>query len=555
MYLVEEPLFISEYGTHRQKMLLHRLSLQAYKNELEQAGFMVHYKEYTPGATTTSILTEICTEGVTTMHIVDTTDNYLERRITTTATTAGFTRVGYESPLFILCKAEATLRFEKSKKFMKKFYEQLRRDKNILMEGTKPLGGQFSFDSANQAKLPKQIALPADIRWLENAEVTKAQEWLTGITSEQYGEARVWVPYTRVAAKNFLKEFLADRFEHFGTYEDAITTRHQRLFHSTLSPLINIGLLSPLEVVEAAIAYAAKNKTPLNSLEGFVRQIIGWREFIRASYEVDGTNMRNQNFFNHTRTLPSEFWTDSTTILPLDISIKSALTYGYNHHIERLMVLGNFMLLSEIHPTDVYRWFMAMYVDAYDWVMVPNVYGMSQFSDGGSFATKPYISGSSYLQKMSDYPKAVAADEDWEELWTALYWNFIDTHQKFFLTNFRLSMMPRLLAKMEESKRMAYLDRARAYLKQKRPGINPVVFVFPSLHSDSPSGVSGSRTLWQFYWRSYYFPTHHERPRCPHHFHPPKQYRTRLDGPHLFIYQCTLRINLHAGCREPIATV
>ncbi len=465
VYLVEEPLFISEYGTHRQKMLLHRLSLQAYKTELEQAGFTVHYKELTPQATTDSILASICKDNVTTMHIVDTTDNYLERRLATAATTYGFTRIYYESPLFILSKAEAMERFQKSKKFMKKFYEQLRRDKNIMMEDAKPLGGQFSFDSANQAKLPKHITLPTDIAWLENEDVTKAQEWLKKIESEQYGEAHVWVPYTRAAAKKFLKEFLIERFENFGTYEDAITIKHQRLFHSTLSPLINIGLLSPLEVVTETIAHASKNQTPLNSLEGFVRQIIGWREFIRASYEVDGSAMRNKNFFNHKRTLGPEFWTATTNLLPLDISIKSALTYGYNHHIERLMVLGNFMLLAHTHPHDVYRWFMAMYVDAYDWVMVPNIYGMSQFSDGGSFATKPYISGSSYLKKMSDYPPGTS-DDNWEELWTALYWNFIYTHQKFFLTNYRLSMMPRLLAKMDETKRNSYLTLARVFLKK-----------------------------------------------------------------------------------------
>ncbi len=466
VYLVEEPLFISEYGTHRQKMLLHRLSLQAYKIELEQAGFTVHYKKLHAQTTTKSILEAIYMEGVTTMHIVDTTDNYLQRRISTVATTLGFTRISYESPLFILTKVEAIERFQKSKKFMKKFYEQLRRDKNIMMEGAKPVGGQFSFDSENQAKLPKQISLPADIAWLENEEVTKAQQWLKEIASEQYGESRVWVPYTRAAAKKFLKEFLADRFENFGTYEDAITIKHQRLFHSTLSPLINIGLLSPTEVIEDAINHAATHQTPINSLEGFVRQIIGWREFIRASYELDGSSMRNKNFFTHTQALGPEFWTATTNLLPLDISINSALTYGYNHHIERLMVLGNFMLLAHTQPHDVYRWFMSMYVDAYDWVMVPNIYGMSQFSDGGSFATKPYISGSSYLKKMSDYPKGGPLD-DWEELWTALYWNFIYTHQKFFLDNYRLAMMPRLLAKMDEAKRTMYFTRAQTYLKKK----------------------------------------------------------------------------------------
>ena len=459
VYLIEEPLFISEFGTHRQKMLLHRLSLQAYKTELETAGFVVRYIELQPGATTTSILQSIAAEGITTIHIVDTTDNYLERRITDVCTKLGVTRVSYESLLFILGKEEAVTRFQKSGKFMKKFYESLRKDKNILMVDGKPQGGQWSFDSDNRSKLPKNIGLPTDFTWIENKDTADAQAWLETIPSEQYGEARVWVPYTRTAAKEFLSEFLTDRFEYFGTYEDAITIKHQRLFHSTLSPLINIGLLSPTEVIEAAITYAKHHDTPLNSLEGFVRQILGWREFIRSSYEVDGTNMRNQNFFNHTRTLPTTFWTGGTGVLPLDTSIAIALTHGYNHHIERLMVLGNFMLLTQTAPRDVYRWFMSMYVDAYDWVMVPNVFGMSQFADGGSFATKPYISGASYLKKMSDYPKG-----DWEELWTALYWNFIATHKEFFAQNFRLSMMPKLLEKMAPEKRQGHLNHAQEYL-------------------------------------------------------------------------------------------
>jgi deoxyribodipyrimidine photolyase-related protein len=462
VYLVEEPLFISEFGTHRQKMLLHRLSLLAYKAELETAGFSVQYVELTTKATTDNILAKIASDGVTVMHIVDTTDNWLERRITTASQKYNFALVRYESPLFILTKDEAIKRFKDSGKFMKKFYEKLRRDKNILLEDDKPLGGKWSFDSDNRSKLPKNISLPADITFLDSTEVTNAKAWLNTIESEQYGEPNVWVPYTRTAAKAYLVEFLEQRFAEFGTYEDAITTTHTRLFHSCLSPLINIGLLTPTEVIDKAIEYATKHNTPLNSLEGFVRQILGWREFIRASYESDGSQMRQQNFFGHTRTLPQSFWTAKTGLLPLDTSITTALTYGYNHHIERLMVLGNFMLLSQTNPEDVYRWFMSMYVDAYDWVMVPNVYGMSQFADGGSFATKPYISGASYLRKMSDYPKG-----DWEDTWTALYWNFINTHADFFSKNYRLSMMPKLLEKMDSTKKSAHLKIARDFLDTK----------------------------------------------------------------------------------------
>lgn len=463
VYLIEEPLFLTEFGTHRQKMLLHRMSLQAYKTELETAGYTVHYLAITPGATTTSILDTILATGVTTVHIADTTDDWLESRITAACKTHNCIRKRYESLLFIFPRNEVLQRFMNSKKFMKKFYEKARRDLGILIEiDGKPVGGAWSFDSENRKPLKKTVFVPADMSYRENADCTNARTWLADIVSEQYGTTDVWIPYTRVTAEAYLEEFLDERLASFGPYEDALSTRGVRLFHSTLSPLINIGLLSPLEVVDRALDYAESHEVPLSSLEGFIRQIVGWREFIRASYECDGKTMRKQNFFNHTRPLPQAFWTGTTGIFPLDHSIQTVLHTGYNHHIERLMVLGNFMLLTKTDPNAVYTWFMAMYVDAYDWVMVPNIYGMSQFADGGSFATKPYMSGSAYLKKMSDYPRG-----DWETTWTALYWNFIHTHQDFFLQNHRLSMMPRLFERMNEEIRQGHLKVAEKFLESQ----------------------------------------------------------------------------------------
>ena len=278
---------------------------------------------------------------------------------------------------------------------------------------------------------------------------------------EQYGSADVWLPWTREGARRALREFLEERFHDFGPYEDALTTRHTRVFHSTLSPLINISLLHPNDVLETAIEYADAHEVPMNSLEGFVRQILGWREFMRAAYERDGKYMRTRNAFGHKGRLPESFWGGGTGLTPMDHLIERALKFGYAHHIERLMVAGNLMLLAEIDPDEVYRWFMGMFVDACDWVMVPNVYGMSQFADGGLFATKPYISGSNYLRKMSDYPRG-----DWEEIWTALYWRFIDRHRELFESNHRLSMMPRMLDKMDSGKRSAYMKRAAKFLER-----------------------------------------------------------------------------------------
>jgi deoxyribodipyrimidine photolyase-related protein len=464
VYLVEEPLFFTHNTGHVQRLLLHRLSLQAYRTHLESVGYTVHYLEIKDLPDTETLFKKLHNDGVKELHIVDTTDNYLERAIATAVQVHHFTLTRYESPLFILPKGEATERYLASKRLMGNFYKKLRQDKNILMDRDQPQGGAYSFDSDNRQKLPKNISLPTDITCFQNKDTQAATAWLGTFTSERYGEANTWIPYTHAEAQTFLKEFLQVRFADFGPYEDALTTSHTRLFHSTLSPLINIGLLTPTQVLDAAMTHAKEHDVPINSLEGFFRQILGWREFIRAAYEVDGTQMRTANFFAHRHALPSSMWTGTTGVLPLDHSIKTALEFGYTHHIERLMVMGNFMLLTKTDPDEVYRWFMGMYVDAYDWVMVPNVYGMSQFSDGGLFATKPYISGASYLKKMSDYPKG-----DWEDLWTALYWNFINTHQDFFSKNFRLSMMPKLLAKMAPESRDNHLKRADAYLSTLKP--------------------------------------------------------------------------------------
>ena len=224
--------------------------------------------------------------------------------------------------------------------------------------------------------------------------------------------------------------------------------------------MLNIGLLTPQRVVDRILEYAANTPIPLNSVEGFIRQVIGWREFIRLMYRRHGVEMRKGNFLNHQRPLPATFWDASTGIEPLDLVINRALDTGYAHHIERLMVLGNFMLLCQSKPDDVYGWFMELFVDAYDWVMVPNVYGMSQFSDGGIFTTKPYFSGSNYLKKMSDY-----APGDWQKTWDGLFWSFVETHEDFLRGQHRLGMLLRNWERMDEAKRDDHRQNASHFLR------------------------------------------------------------------------------------------
>jgi deoxyribodipyrimidine photolyase-related protein len=261
-------------------------------------------------------------------------------------------------------------------------------------------------------------------------------------------------------AQKWLDNFLAERFEKFGVYEDAIVQKESVLYHSVLSPMLNIGLLTPQQIIDETLRVSAAKNIPLNSLEGFIRQIVGWREFIRLVYEREGTKQRTTNYWKFKRKIPTSFWTGDTGIAPIDSTIKKVLKTGYAHHIERLMVLGNFMLLCEFDPDEVHKWFMEMFIDAYDWVMVPNVYGMTQFADGGLMTTKPYISGSNYLMKMSDYEKG-----SWQPIWDGLFWRFMHVHRRFFLQNPRIGMLVKTFDKMPEEKRNAHLQIANNYLE------------------------------------------------------------------------------------------
>jgi deoxyribodipyrimidine photolyase-related protein len=258
-----------------------------------------------------------------------------------------------------------------------------------------------------------------------------------------------------------LDEFLKSRFEKFGIYEDAIVTKETVLNHSVLSPMLNIGLLTPHKIIDKALEIGKDKNIPLNSMEGFIRQVMGWREFIKIVYEREGTKQRSTNYWKFTRKIPPCFWNGTTGISPIDNTIQKILKTGYCHHIERLMVLGNFMLLCEFDPDEVYRWFMEMFIDAYDWVMVPNVYGMTQFADGGLMTTKPYISGSNYLMKMSDYEKG-----EWQAIWDGLFWRFMHEHRNFFLKNPRLGMLVGTYDKMIPEKQLAHLKQANNFLKK-----------------------------------------------------------------------------------------
>jgi deoxyribodipyrimidine photolyase-related protein len=466
--LVEEGLIFGDPHVdlrfHQQKLVLHRASMKTYAARLQQRGLDVRYRDFMPGKTIADHLAALQAEGFDTFHYCDPVDFLLEKRLQRAADARFLSLQMQDTPMFLSPPEFLEKELGNKKRLlMGRFYQQQRQRLGILVnpDGT-PHGGQWSFDEANRKSMPKRgLEVPPDPRAGLTPETRAAIAHVPRHFPDGPGEATGFhYPVSHDAALRWLDDFLEQRLGLFGDYEDAISQHERVLFHGVLTPMLNIGLLTPHQVVNRTLEFAKARKVPLNCLEGFIRQIIGWREFMRGTYQYLGVRCRNGNFFGfEDRPVPTAFYEGTTGIEPVDTVIRRVLDHGYCHHIERLMVLGNFMLLCGLHPRRVYDWFMELFVDAYDWVMVPNVFGMSQFADGGLFTTKPYLSGSNYIRKMSDFPKG-----DWCAIWDGLFWNFIQTHATFFRSQHRLGMMVRQLDRMDVAKRDAHRRRAEDFL-------------------------------------------------------------------------------------------
>jgi len=465
IYLIEESLFFTQYAFHKQKIAFHRASMKQFEAELLAEDLEVVYIEASEARSDIRVLiADLAEAGVQRVHCIDPTDNWLEKRLAQAVEKAEIELIDYENPLFINSREDLKHFFKPGKKsfFQTTFYKQQRVKRQVLIDDEEqPVGGKWSFDGENRKKYPKgkqppEVSFPqANAHWVEACDYVEAHfPSNPGLISSQ-----PIFPFTREQTAEWLQQFFETRFDEFGVYEDAIVAGESILNHSVLTPMLNVGLIEPMAIVEQAIAAAETHKVPINSLEGFVRQIIGWREFIRGMYGCKGSVSRTTNYWDFRRKIPASFYDGTTGIDPVDDTIRKVLRDGYCHHIERLMVLGNFMLLCEFDPDEVYRWFMELFIDAYDWVMVPNVYGMSQFADGGLFATKPYISGSNYILKMSNHSRG-----DWQKTWDGLFWRFMDLHRDFFLKNPRLGMLVGTFDKMDSEKKATLRGDAEKFL-------------------------------------------------------------------------------------------
>ncbi len=442
--LVEEPLLFNQYRFHRQKLIFHRATMKQFAAGLQKRKLSVHYIEASELADTAAIAARLKRLSIRSVQYVDPCDDWLSTRLAAALEKQGIASAVLDDPHFLTpLSAMRDFTEGKDRLYFTSFYIAQRKRLGLLLdEDRKPVGGQWSFDRDNRKKLPKGLRIPIRPRLQAEKVVRDAREYVGANFLTAIGaDAEFEYPIDHAGAAAWLDEFVCERLASFGDYEDAISAVHGLLFHSVLTPMLNVGLLSPRQVVDAALARS--EHVPLNSLEGFVRQVVGWREFVRLVYLTHGRKQRTRNYWGLSHSIPPAFYDATTGIEPVDTVIRRLLLSGYCHHIERLMILGNFLLLCDIAPDAAYQWFMEMFIDAYDWVMVPNVYGMSQYADGGLMTTKPYISGSSYVLKMSDFKRG-----PWCAIWDALYWRFVDRHSSYFAANPRMSVMVRMKEKL-----------------------------------------------------------------------------------------------------------
>jgi len=452
---------------HRQKILLFLSAMRSYADELKKAKFSVHYydasHELFKKKFEDKILVFLKKINAKEVSLFEIEDKFFEQQLKTFFTNHSIQYHFIPSPMFLSNRADFKEYLSTTKKpFMANFYKIQRIKFNILMKNKQePLGGKWSFDEDNRRKLDPKVQIPKTLVFTDTTHTKNIKKFLENNFTDHPGTIAAFnYPTTRKDALNLFFDFLKHKLDSFGDFEDAISQKSHTLFHSLLSPVMNLGLITPEELVKETMAFTKTHKVKINNLEGFLRQIIGWREFMRGIYQNFENTMTTSNFFKHKRKLKQSWYDGTTGIDPLDHTIKNCNTYGWSHHIERLMVVANIMNLSQIEPKSVYRWFMEMYVDSSDWVMAPNVFGMGLFSDGGIFATKPYICASSYLLKMSDFKKG-----EWCETMDGLYWKFIENNKKFFSTNYRLSMMVKILEKMDKDRKSKIFKAADVFVE------------------------------------------------------------------------------------------
>jgi deoxyribodipyrimidine photolyase-related protein len=465
---------------HIQKVLSFFLAMRAFADDLKAQGHQVVYYNLDDQSNQQSfslnIKTLIKSEGFERFEYQLPDEFRLDEELKELSTSLDIETDVVESEHFYTGRLEMKELFDKKKSkgwLMESFYREMRKKHDLLIDlNDKPIGGKWNFDQSNRKKLPKNhkpIApklFQRDVSELVQLLEKHGVKTIGSVDPKNF----VW-PVTRKEAEEMLDFFVAECLPLFGDFQDAMTVGEWSLYHSRLSFLMNSKILSPKEVIDRVVEHWEENQETIDisQVEGFVRQIIGWREYMRGIYWAKMPNYEQENQLNHTNKLPEFYWTGKTKMNCMKQSIQQSLQYSYAHHIQRLMVTGNFALLAGVDPNDVDEWYLGIYIDAIQWVELPNTRGMSQWADGGLVATKPYVSSANYIDKMSDYCSSCYYSKK-EKVgekacpFNSLYWNFIDQHIEKWEKNHRMGMMVANWKKQDPEQKVKILERAQYVL-------------------------------------------------------------------------------------------
>jgi deoxyribodipyrimidine photolyase-related protein len=467
VFMVEEPLYFGmdqefPLKLHKQKMILHRASMQRYATEvLWPSGVDVQYVELDVLMKTADILEKA--KHFEHVYVFDPIDEVLTKRLLVArrenehATALEFLR----NPNFYLKDHEAREYFgAKEKHQFSEFYQWQRERFNILIdENFKPVGGQWMYENDKPHKVPKDQQLPTFAVFGDNKYVRDAVKWAGEHFPNNPGEADCVWPTNHAEAAQWLDNFVDHRIDHFGKYQDALDGQAAWLYHSALSSSLQIGLLSPQQIVDTIMKRHQKKPIDLPSLEAFIRQVVGWREYMRGMYVTQRSPMKASNPFKHSRRLTNDWYQGTLGLPPFDDMVRKLQSRAYVHHVERLMIASNLMILCEIQPDDMQKWFGELFIDAYEWVTTPNVYLTSQFAHADSVVTQPCISPSTYILETSHYERG-----EWCNIWDGLYWRFVEKHRSEIGHNPHLRVMVQRLNRLDPDRKRIISYRAEDFL-------------------------------------------------------------------------------------------
>ena len=463
---------------HRRKILFLFSAMRHFEQDLKKQGFKTRYYKLDDSDNLQRFednLRALIHQGeFDCLHITELGEYRIQQEVLTWEEKLEIPVKIYSDNRFYLSKAEfAAYAKDKKNLLMENFYRFMRKKTSYLMEQGKPLGGKWNFDSHNRQRYDNKHPIPQRPLFPPDSITKEVTALLEKHFESRFGSIDNFQEcVNRNQALECLDFFAEQLIAHFGTYQDAMVGGEQLLFHSRISHLINCGLLSPSEVCESVLKIPIANEQILYSIEGFIRQVIGWREYVRGIYWLKMPDYLGSNHFNANRTLPDFYWSGKTRMNCVSHVVKQTIESAYSHHIQRLMITGNLALLMGINPIEVHEWYLAVYDDAYEWVELPNTYGMALYADGGLLATKPYAASGNYINKMSDFCKACSykvKQKSGEDAcpFNYLYWYFLDKNHAKLKTNHRLFMPLKNLEKMSLDKKQGFIQDAEKFIAQQ----------------------------------------------------------------------------------------